>query len=131
MAEQLKRTAWSSRPRRVLVLLGALALVAVGLVFGVMRADAAPGPTVSSFTLAGASPTNAGSVSWKLVFSSSVTGVAASNFSLVQAGGVSGAGSVSVSGSGTTYTRVCEHGVGERDAGVESDLGGIDQGRVA
>jgi hypothetical protein len=114
MAEQFRSKAWSSRPRRVLVLvlIGLLALVAAGLALVVVRMGASPGPTVSSFTLVSSSPTNAGSVSWQVVFSTSVTGVAASVFSLLQSGGVSGAGSISVSGSGSTYTVSASTGSG-------------------
>jgi hypothetical protein len=123
MARQFKNTAWSSRPRRVMVLLGVLVTLAA-LSFGVMSAFAATGPTVSSFTLVGASPTNAASVSWKVVFSSSVTGVAASNFTLQPSGGVSGAGSVSVSGSGATYTVSASTGSGSGTLGLKLSSAG-------
>jgi hypothetical protein len=93
-------------------------LVAAAGAWLVVSAFAASGPTVSSFTLDAASPTKANSVSWRVVFSSSVTGVAASNFTLVQAGGVSGAGSISVSGSGTTWTVSASTGIGSGTLGL-------------
>jgi hypothetical protein len=124
MARGLRRTAGSSRPRRVLVLLGVLGAFA-GLMFGVVSAFAAAGPTVSSFTRVGSSPTNAGSVSWSVVFSSSVTGVSASNFSLQPAGGVSGAGPVLVSGSGSSYTVSAATGSGNGTLGLNLSAGSI------
>lgn len=69
-------------------------------------------PAVSSITRAGASPTNASSVSWTVTFSEAVAGVASGNFSLVQTG-VSGTAAVSaVSGSGTTWTVTASTGSG-------------------
>ena len=61
-------------------------------------------PTVTSITRVNANPTGATSVAWTVVFSESVTGVDAADFSLVQAGGLSGATITSVTGSGTTWT---------------------------
>jgi large repetitive protein len=63
-------------------------------------------PTVSAIALAGPSPTNAANVSWTVLFSEPVTGVAAngSNFSLV-ASGLSGSPAImGVAGSGASYT---------------------------
>lgn len=94
--------------------------------YGAYTAFAVSGPSVSSFTLNAASPTNAGSVSWKVVFSASVTGVAASNFTLVPGGGLSGAGSISVSGSGTTWTVSASTGSGSGTLGLKlSSVGSI------
>jgi hypothetical protein len=59
-------------------------------------------PTVASVNRAAASPTDATSVSWTVTFSESVSGVDATDFSLVRSGVAGGA--VSVSGSGTTRT---------------------------
>jgi MSHA biogenesis protein MshQ len=53
-------------------------------------------PTVTSINRVGASPTKATSVSWTAQFSENVTGVDATDFALVQAGGVSGASITSV-----------------------------------
>ena len=101
-----------------------LAVLAVGA-WGAFAVFAAPpGPTVSSFTLVNASPTTAGSVSWKVVFSTTVTGVATSNFTLVQAGGVSGAGSLAVTGSGTTYTVQANTGTGSGTLGLNLSSAG-------
>ena len=60
-------------------------------------------PSVVSINRAGATPTNAGSVSWTVTFGESVQGVDASDFNLAS----SGLGSTSitgVSGTGSTYT---------------------------
>ena len=58
---------------------------------------------VSSITLGGANPTNAGSVSWNVTFNASVSGVSKTNFSL-SGGGASGASITAVGGSGSAYT---------------------------
>ena len=122
--QQLKSSAWSSRPRWVLVLLGVLVILA-GSVFGVVSAFAYSGPSVSSFTLVGSSPTNAASVSWKLVFSESVTGVVASDFTFVPSAGLSGYGPVLVSGSGSTYTVSATTGSGDGTLGLNLSVGSI------
>ncbi|TCV78286.1 MULTISPECIES: LamG domain-containing protein [Methylomonas] len=71
----------------------------------------ATAPAVSSINLAGASPTTTGtSVSWTVVFNKSVTGVDASDFSLVQSGGASGAAITSVTGSGSSWTVTASSG---------------------
>jgi len=75
-------------------------------------------PTVSSISLANGSPTGAASVAWTVVFSESVTGVDSADFSLVQAGGVSGASITSVSGSGTTWTVNANTGSGSGTLGL-------------
>jgi hypothetical protein len=61
-------------------------------------------PTVLSINRAGASPTNAASVSWTVSFSESVTGVATSNFSLSASGFSTTPTITGLSGSGATYT---------------------------
>jgi glucose/arabinose dehydrogenase len=61
-------------------------------------------PTVQSINRVGATPTNAASVSWTVLFSESVTGVDASDFALVTTGTITGATITSVSGSGNQYT---------------------------
>ena len=105
----------------LVTLLGVLALGAWGA-FAVFAASS--GPSVSAFTLNASSPTNASSVSWKVVFSSAVTGVAVSNFSLVQGGGVSGAGSLAVTGGGTTYTVSANTGSGSGTLGLNLSSAG-------
>jgi Bacterial Ig-like domain len=75
-------------------------------------------PTVSSINRAGSSPTNASSVSWTVTFSENVTGVDATDFSLVQAAGVSGASISSVTGSGTTYSVTASTGSGNGTLGL-------------
>ncbi|MEA5097069.1 MAG: DUF6701 domain-containing protein [Burkholderiaceae bacterium] len=78
-----------------------------------------PPPTVSSIVLANSSPANSGdSVSWTVTFNRSVTGVDASDFSLVTTGTVSGASITSVSGSGTTWTVTANTGSGGTDGGT-------------
>lgn len=76
-------------------------------------------PVVNSINLASANPTTPGtSVLWTVIFSQSVTGVDVSDFSLVQAAGVSGASIVSVAGSGTTYTVTVNAGSGTGTLGL-------------
>ncbi|MFY9328019.1 MAG: hypothetical protein WAO76_08385, partial [Georgfuchsia sp.] len=62
-------------------------------------------PAVSSITRDNPTPTALSSVSWTVTFSETITGVDASDFSLVQTGGVSGASITGVTPvSGTVYT---------------------------
>jgi len=61
-------------------------------------------PKVTSINTAAANPTKASSVTWTVVFSESVTGVAASNFATVATGLTGSTAVTGVSGSGTTYT---------------------------
>ena len=62
-------------------------------------------PAVVSITRSAYNPTFANrTVTWSVVFDRSVTGVDATDFSLVQAGGAAGASITSVTGSGTTWT---------------------------
>lgn len=82
--------------------------------------DATP-PTVSSIVLANTNPTNGvSSVSWTVTFSESVTGVNASDFALVQSGGVSGASITSVTGSGTTWGVTATTGSGTGSLGLNA-----------
>jgi hypothetical protein len=70
-------------------------------------------PSVTSINTASPNPTAANTVvSWTVIFSASVTGVNTSDFSLVQAGGTTGATINSVTGSGTTYTVTANTGTG-------------------
>lgn len=72
-----------------------------------------PPPTVQSINRADFDPTATGTpVAWTVVFSSAVTGVDASDFALVQAGGAVGASLQSVSGGGTTWTVTADTGIG-------------------
>lgn len=74
---------------------------------------ACPAPTVTSINTASANPTAANTVvSWTVLFNTAVTGVDASDFTLLAAGGVAGAGITGVSGSGTTYTVTANTGTG-------------------
>lgn len=76
-------------------------------------------PTVTSVNLASTNPTApATSVSWTVSFSTSVTGVDTTDFSLVQAGGVTGASITSVTGSGTTWTVNANTGAGGGTLGL-------------
>src|SRR5205814_3071269 len=62
-------------------------------------------------------PTNRASVSWDVVFSRSVTGVDASDFSLASSG-LTGASITGVSGSGTTFTVTVDTGAGSGSLGL-------------
>ena len=76
-------------------------------------------PSVSSINLASPDPTSpATSVSWAVTFSESVTGVDATDFVLVQAGGVTSAAITSVTGSGTTWTITANTGTGTGTLGL-------------
>ena len=67
---------------------------------------------VTSIALAGATPTNAASVSWTVTFSGNVSGVSASNFSLVNSGLGGSPTITNVSGGGTTWTVTASTGTG-------------------
>ena len=75
-------------------------------------------PTVQSINRVGATPTNAASVSWTVLFSESVTGVDAADFALVTTGGVAGATITSVTGSGNQYTVTANTGTGNGTLGL-------------
>ncbi|BAV32712.1 hypothetical protein SCL_0390 [Sulfuricaulis limicola] len=75
--------------------------------------------SVDSISLASTNPTEPGvSVSWTVTFSASVTGVDATDFALVQAGGVSGASITSVTGGGTSWTVTANTGSGTGTLGL-------------
>ena len=72
-----------------------------------------PYPVVVSINRASFNPTtNNTVVSWTVTFDRSVTGVDATDFSLVQAGGAAGATITGVTGSGTTWTVNANTGTG-------------------
>lgn len=74
---------------------------------------AEPPPSVSSINRTSFNPTKSNtSVSWTVTFNTSVTGVDTGDFTLVQAGGATGATISSVSGSGTTWTVTANTGTG-------------------
>lgn len=75
-------------------------------------------PTVTSIDTAGANPTNAASVSWTVIFSSSVTGVSSSNFTLVNSGLGGTPAITGVSGSGTSWTVTASTGTGTGTLGL-------------
>ena len=75
-------------------------------------------PTVSSVDRGAVSPTNATSVSWAVTFSEAVSGVDASDFQLVQAGGVTGASITGVTGGPTGYTVTASTGTGDGTLGL-------------
>jgi hypothetical protein len=85
---------------------------------GVALGTFAPPPTVVSINRADTNPTSASSVSWSVTFSASVTGVNTADFTLVQAGGVSGASITSVTGSGTSWTVTANTGSGDGTLGL-------------
>ncbi|CAK0772317.1 MSHA biogenesis protein MshQ [Gammaproteobacteria bacterium] len=70
-------------------------------------------PSVVSINRTSTDPTTANAaVSWVVIFSVSVSGVDATDFSLVPTGGVTGTTISSVSGSGTTWTVTANTGTG-------------------
>lgn len=76
-------------------------------------------PTVTSINRASANPSYAGdAVSWTVLFSESVTGVNAADFTLVAGGGVTGASITSVTGSGTTWTVTANSGTSAGTLGL-------------
>ncbi len=87
---------------------GVAGLPFTGEVYTVQR------PTVTSFTLASTDPTTANTtVAWTIVFSAAVTGVDATDFILVEAGGVTGSSITTVTGSGTTWTVTANTGTSD------------------
>lgn len=89
----------------------AYALNTVGTSYGAVQTFTTP-TAITSLARAGASPTNATSVSYTLTFANSVTGLSVSNFSLT-APSPTGASIASVAGAGTTYTVVVNTGTGD------------------
>jgi hypothetical protein len=80
-------------------------------------------PIVQSIARVGSSPTNASSVQWTVTFSESVSGVSASNFTLVNSG-LGGTPAIStVSGSGTTWTVTASTGSGDGTLGLNQSSG--------
>jgi cytoskeletal protein CcmA (bactofilin family) len=75
-------------------------------------------PIVTSMTRDQADPTTLTTLSWTVTFSSSVTGVDSTDFSLVMTGGVSGALITSVTGSGTSWTVTVDSGIGNGTLGL-------------
>lgn len=76
-------------------------------------------PSVTSINRASTDPTEPGvAVSWTVIFNSSVTGVDTTDFTLVQAGGATGASITSVTGSGTTWTVTANTGTGTGTLGL-------------
>ncbi len=103
--------------------------VTTGIPFGSTSGvllDAAA-PSVSSISSMGASPTNAGSVSYAVLFSKAVTGVDAGDFVLAPTGTASGT-VTGVSGSGDSYT-VTVSGI-SGDGTLRLDLKGSDTGII-
>lgn len=79
--------------------------------------DVAP-PTVLSMTRTSANRTNASSVSWAVAFSENVTGVNASDFTLLPSG-LTGASITSVTGSGSSWTVTAATGSGDGTLGIK------------
>lgn len=72
-----------------------------------------PPPNVVSINTTSVNPTSANtSVTWAVVFDSSVTGVDLTDFEILEAGGATGSSLSSVTGSGTTYTVTANTGTG-------------------
>ena len=74
-------------------------------------------PPTLTITRAGSSPTNQANVSWTVTFSESVTGLAVSNFTLVNSG-LSGPAISGVSGSGSSWTVTASVGTGTGTLGL-------------
>ncbi|HZN78626.1 MAG TPA: PQQ-dependent sugar dehydrogenase, partial [Mycobacterium sp.] len=89
--------------------------VSANSTFKTAIADTVP-PTVQSLNRVGASPTNAGSLSWTVTFSEPVTGVDTGDFALV--GSVTGAAISSVTGSGNQYVVAVGTGSGNGTLGL-------------
>lgn len=75
-------------------------------------------PSVVSINRADPDPTNAASVSWTVTFSTSVTGVSSSNFTLVNSGLGGTPAITSVTGSGTAWTVTASTGTGSGTLGL-------------
>lgn len=74
--------------------------------------------SVTAITLANSTPTAAANVSWTVTFSSSISGVNSSNFTLVNSG-LGGTPTITgVSGSGTTWTVTASTGTGNGTLGL-------------
>ncbi len=80
------------------------------------------GPTITAFTRAGASPTNATSVTWNITWSEAVTGATTSNFSLIN-GGLTGPSLTGMGGSGTAWTITANTGTGDGTLGCNITSG--------
>ncbi len=76
------------------------------------------GPSVASINRADADPTSLSSVNWTVTFSENVTGVDATDFTLVSTGSLSGTSISNVSGSGTTWTVSATTGSGAGTLGL-------------
>lgn len=74
---------------------------------------------VTSINRTGVTPTNAATVSWTVTFSQSVSGVTASNFSLVSTGLGGTPAITSVAGAGTTWTVTASTGTGSGTLGLD------------
>jgi Multicopper oxidase len=72
----------------------------------------------ATIALAGSTPTNAANVAFTVTFSEPMAGGAAADFTLVQAGGLSGSTISSVTGSGTTRTVTVATGTGSGTLGL-------------
>ncbi|WP_020675481.1 DUF6701 domain-containing protein [Geopsychrobacter electrodiphilus] len=80
-------------------------------------------PSVVSITRAGADPVASNTtVTWTVMFSTSVNGVDSGDFSLVTTGGVSGATLGAVTGSGTTWTVSANTGNGASEGTLRLNL---------
>jgi len=75
-------------------------------------------PAIVSIDRVDPDPTSAASVNFLVTFSEDVTGVTASNFSLAQAGGLTGASITSVTGTGATWTVTATTGSGGGTLGL-------------
>lgn len=84
--------------------------------------DSNTAPTVTSITRMDPDPTNAVSVTFAVTFSEPVTGVDPGDFALATTG-VSGAGNISVSGSGASYVVTVDTGTGSGTIRLDVNAG--------
>ena len=75
-------------------------------------------PSVTSINRADPNPTGAASLTWTITFDESVTGVDATDFALVQGGGVVGAAIVSVTGGPNVFSVTASSGSGDGSLGL-------------
>ncbi len=91
-----------------------------------LRVDTSAPTTVMGVLMSGASPTNAGSVQFDVVFSLGVNPVAVADFALHVTGGITGQSITGVAGSG--YTRTVTVNTGSGDGTLRLDV--VDRGTI-
>ncbi len=79
-------------------------------------------PTVTALNRLGSSPTNASTVTWRIIFDQSISGLTASNFGLVSTGTVSGASITTVAAEGPANQWLITADTGTGDGTLRLDL---------